>query len=89
MPPPVQQVSELTSLGTKDSFPRRNITNKLRNANGSQAKQKSKFVRDIGPGVSHSPLSFYNNRGEPSIAKNGLFLPNLGSAAVSTMREAP
>ena len=37
----------VSNFTEKDGFPRRNITNKLRNASNLQQKKNSKFVNDL------------------------------------------
>ena len=75
----------LSNFTDKDSFPRRNITNKLRNANNNLQAKKTKYnqldqANNIAKTSSPSPLSFHqketNLRGINS--PGGVVLPNLG-----------
>jgi len=68
--------AEMVNFNEKDSFPRRNITNKLKNANNLQTK-KSKFINQISGTVSPSPLSLHH-KNDKSHLNDGIVLPNLG-----------
>ena len=83
-------VNNIRNFTEKDSFPRRNITNKLMNANHKQQNRPKFMTGGVGHGASAasspSPLSFYQNKrtGE-TVYKNttnqgGVILPNLGTS---------
>ncbi len=73
--------TEMINFNEKDSFPRRNITNKLKNANNLQTK-KSKFINQVGGTASPSPLSFHMKKDKVQLSE-GIVLPNLGSTSSS------
>lgn len=80
------ELGVMSNFTDKDSFPRRNITNKLRNASNLQHK-KTKFNQleanqlHASTATSPSPLSLHQRE----LAKNGagIVLPNLGATGLS------